>query len=257
MPLTQPPNPVLTTAPQPLSHAMPAHSQSGATGNRGTSGQAHDSTTHGDEEHQGIGTKIKNLFRKPSAVPHDAHDTTTGTTGTTGSTGVPTGVAESVGGNGNDSVSQTTATTATAVDRVIDQTPQGDMLPSPQGNALGANNLNANAETGWPGVIQGQHLASIVVDLHSVDKTRVTLGGGKKNEGSTVTIHVSLDCKVYTGGRLMVEVSGIGHPGIERLGVNHHGSPKSGMIKFEFDKDWIGAKGYATCIVCCRIDADV
>lgn len=186
LPLTQPPNPVLTSAPQPLSHAMPAHSN--VSGHRtGSAGQSHDQTagTGHEEEHQGIGTKIKNLFRRPSAAPHD-----TAAPGQTGeATGQPTGVADTTG-NGNDAMSQATATTATAVDRVIDQTPQGDMLPSAHGNAVGATNNNANAETGWPGVIQGQHLAAIVVDLHSVDKSRVTLGGGKKNEGSTVTIHV-------------------------------------------------------------------
>ncbi len=35
------------------------------------------------------------------------------------------------------------------------------------------------------------------------------------------------------------------HPMLEPLGKNHHESwPKSGSIRFDFDKEWIGAKGY-------------
>ena len=145
---------------------MPAHST--AVEHRG-----HGETGH--EEHEGIGAKIKNLFRKGSTTNEEKHQVT----------GEP-------GTDLNDSTSQATATTATTVDRVIDQTPQGEMLPSAGANAIGATNVNANAETGWPGVINGQHLASIVVDLHSIDKNKVTLGGGKKNEGSYVTVHVRL-----------------------------------------------------------------
>jgi len=32
---------------------------------------------------------------------------------------------------------------------------------------------------------------------------------------------------------------------LEPVGKNHHkGYPKSGSIRFDFDKEWIGAKGY-------------
>jgi hypothetical protein len=32
------------------------------------------------------------------------------------------------------------------------------------------------------------------------------------------------------------------------VGQNSEMSPKSGVIKFEFDKEWIGAKGYVSHI---------
>jgi len=201
LPLTQPPNPVLTSPPQPLSHAMPAHSAA-AKANRAPGAHPNEHHAHGTEgEHEGIGTKIKNLFRRSSTATDDKqhHDTAGAAAAnadtTTGATGRgDTAVADPPINNGNDAMSQATATTATAVDRVLDQTAQGEMLPSPSANAVGATNLNANAENGWPGVINGQHLQSIVVDLHSVDKSKVTLGGGGKKEGSYVLVHVSVAC---------------------------------------------------------------
>lgn len=103
-----------------------------------------------------------------------------------------------VGAGDTDNVSQVASTTTTAVDgngvggntdRVLDQTAQGDMLPSANANRIGATNINANAESGWPGVINGQKLGSIAIDLRSIDK-KVTLGGGKKGEGSWVIVQV-------------------------------------------------------------------
>lgn len=236
LPLTSPANPVLTSPPQPLSHAMPAHSVNAA------GGTGHE---HGHETHEGIGTKIKNLFRRASAS-HEQKPAEVPQTGAQTGTqaGGQTGVLDQSHHAANDATSQATATTATAVDRVIDQTPQGDMLPSAHANAAGATNVNANAETGWPGVINGQPLASIVVDLHSIDKGRITLGGGKKHEGSWVIVHVSRPAwvKVYLG-RLTRQVTFNPQHTIDPIGKTHFDAPKSGTIKFEFDKDWIGAKG--------------
>jgi hypothetical protein len=35
------------------------------------------------------------------------------------------------------------------------------------------------------------------------------------------------------------------------VGQNSETSPKTGVIKFEFDKEWIGAKGYVTTLYVC------
>lgn len=143
-------------------------------------GIADNSASGGRTEEEGIGSKIKHFLhlgdRKPSTVGSNTeqHESAAG--------GAPTG----------DAASQATATTATAVDdHVIDQTAQGEMIPSAEANRIGATNLNANAENGWPGTIHGEKLGLVTVDLRSVDKTKVTLGGGKKGEGSWVIVPVS------------------------------------------------------------------
>jgi len=205
LPLSQPANPVLTTPPQPLSHAMPQHSHNASQARGTMPGGAGEHAPAG--EHEGIGAKIKSLFKRGSANDDKRDDQAT---------------------LHGDETSPAASTTTTAVDQVVDQTAHGEMLPSAHANAVGATNLNANAETGWPGMINGQHLQAIVVDLRSLDKSKVSLGGGKKGEGNWVT----------------VQVSG-GPGGIEPVGHNHTSPPKSGSIKFEFDKDWIGGKGEA------------
>ena len=135
---------------------------------------------HAGGEHEGIGTKIKNLFRRSSTANEDKHavDDASGGVNHSGS---------ALTQHSSDSNSQAT----TAVDPVIDQTSRGEMLPTAGANAVGATNLNANAETGWPGVVNGEHLQGIVIDLRSVDKHKVSVGGGKKGEGNWVTVHVS------------------------------------------------------------------
>jgi hypothetical protein len=37
------------------------------------------------------------------------------------------------------------------------------------------------------------------------------------------------------------------------VGQNSEMSPKTGVIKFEFDKEWIGAKGYLYNILRCVV----
>ena len=188
LPLTQPANPLITSPPQPLSHAMPAHSTEASHDQSSVPGQTPGSHHHDGNgaDHEGLGTKIKNLFRRGSGS-HTAHTDT-----------APTGSVHPVGAGDTDNVSQVASTTTTAVDgngvggntdRVLDQTAQGDMLPSANANRIGATNINANAESGWPGVINGQKLGSIAIDLRSIDK-KVTLGGGKKGEGSWVIVQV-------------------------------------------------------------------
>lgn len=150
LPLSQPANPVLTSPPAPLSEVMPSHS------------------TSQSGEHESLGTKVKNLFtgRRQSKV------------------------GSGTGTGGNDAASHDTdATAVNPTERVLDQTPQGDALPSPSANAMGATNANANAETGWPGFIAGEKLAAVVISLSSIDQAAVKLHEHKK-EGSFVTVPV-------------------------------------------------------------------
>lgn len=77
-------------------------------------------------------------------------------------------------------------------DKVIDQTAGGEQLPSAKANAVGATNLNANAETGWPGFIDGQKLGMVAVPLNAIEKNKVGHSGGKKGEAYYITIPVSL-----------------------------------------------------------------
>lgn len=155
-----------------------------------------EAAAHGHDSHEGVVDKVKNLFRRGSANPDKSN--------------LPASGAE--GG-----------------DHVIDQTAAGEQLPSAQGHAAGATNVNANAEMGWPGVVQGGKLQAIVVPLNQVDKAKVSLGGGKKNEGSYVTVPVTSHFAAMTVG--LNDLAGNG--------------AKSGVLKLEFDKDWIGAKAEA------------
>ncbi|KAK8854857.1 hypothetical protein IAR55_003596 [Kwoniella newhampshirensis] len=224
LPLTDPANPVLTTPPAPLSHAMPSHSTHAAAGTR-TEGGGSAGTS---EEDTGMVAKMKNLFRRTS---------TTNTNTNTNTSGNPSIRDTIVTQEDNSSSAFGTAHTATSgskEEKVIDQTPRGEMLPSAKGNAIGATNVNSNAELGWPGMIQGEKLGGILVSLHGVEKGKVTLGGGKKGEGSWVTVPITS------------HFSNLVHPMLESVGFNKHDNfPKSGTIKFEFDKEWIGAKGEA------------
>ena len=188
LPLSQPPNPLLTQRPAPLSQAMPAHS----------------ATATGHTEHEGIGAKIKNFFHKSEPAP------------------TPVKAEEAA------QASQAT------VDPIVDQNAKGETVPTPQANAVGATNLNANAETAWPGLIQGQNLGAVVVDLRAVDKDKVVLNKNKK-EGFTVTVPVSASVIFSLLEPVGSHTSNRGH--------------KSGEIRFEFDKDWIGAKGEAELLL--------
>jgi len=207
LPLSQPPNPLLTSPPAPLSHAMPAHS---------TKHNATDSAVVDNNEETGIAGKIKHLFRRgsSSAPPNERR--------TAPPVHNPT---QSTNSSGTDS---------TAVDGIFDQTARGEQLPSAEANRLGATSVNANAEMSWPGTIGGEKLGAVVVNLQGVDKGRVTLGGGKKGEGSWVNVPIT-----NTNSFLV-------HQMLEPVGKHSHESlPKSGSIRFDFDKEWIGAKGEA------------
>lgn len=88
------------------------------------------------------------------------------------------------------SASETTSGgTNIAGERLTDQTERADMLPSAGGNAEEATNLNSSAELGWPGIINNEKLAAILIPLSSIGK-KVGLGGGKKAEGSWVSVQV-------------------------------------------------------------------
>lgn len=167
LPLTQPANALLTTPPALLSSAMPAHS---------TAHNASDPAVIKANKDESLGTKIGNLFRRPSstATPTNPADRrTSATTNNTANTG------------------NTGSTDQTAVDAVLDQTSRGEQLPSAAANAMGATNVNSSAEMGWPGQINGDRLGAVMVDLHGVEEGKVTLGGGKKGEGSWVLVPVS------------------------------------------------------------------
>ncbi|WWC63243.1 uncharacterized protein I303_105843 [Kwoniella dejecticola CBS 10117] len=219
LPLTQPPNPVLTSPPAPLSHAMPSHSTAPASGTKTESGQL--------EEDGGLVGKMKNLFRRTSTVKDTSETINTNAAATNANTGTATVNTTSSGSAGFGGGGQE--------ERVIDQTPQGQMLPSAKGNEMGATNLNANAETGYPGVINGNKLNGIVIPLQAIDKSKVVNGGGKKGEASWVTVPVLSHFSHFAQSALG-ENGGVGSNKPESF-------PKSGYIKFEFDKDWIGAKG--------------
>ena len=183
LPLTQPPNPLLNHPPQPLSQAMPAHStqasqaRSSMPGGPSPTTHAHpNDSAVADDNEGGFGTKIKNLFRRGSASSPEKH-----------AISPPFNAEQS-----NETMSQATSTTATAVDdRVIDQTVRGEMAPTAEANRFGATNLNANAETTWPGTIDGEKLGAVIVDLRAVEKGKVTVGGGKKGHASWVIVPVS------------------------------------------------------------------
>ncbi|WWC90788.1 uncharacterized protein L201_005725 [Kwoniella dendrophila CBS 6074] len=219
LPLTQPPNPVLTTPPAPLSHAMPSHSTTAASGTRTEGGT--------EQEDGGLIGKMKNLFRRSSAYSKDTSETIntdTVSSPNTNTATVDTTTSGSAGlGGGKE-------------ERVIDQTPKGEMLPTARGNEMGATNLNHNAELGYPGIINGSKLGGIVIPLGSIDKSKIVNGGGKKGEGSWVTVPILSHYSHFAQSALGENTSGVGSNKPEVF-------PKSGYIKFEFDKDWIGAKG--------------
>ncbi|WRT68311.1 uncharacterized protein IL334_005287 [Kwoniella shivajii] len=206
LPLTQPPNPVLTSAPGPLSHAMPAHSAHVAAGTRTEGGGG------ATDEDTGLVAKMKGLFRRSSTT--NANKDTSQTI--------------------NEDAKNTNAFEGVQ-ERVIDQTSRGEMLPSAKGNEIGATNVNSTAELGYPGVINGDKLGGVVIPLQAIEKSKVVFGGGKKGEGSWVTVPITSHFSHFV--QPMLE-GGVGSNKPESF-------PKSGYIKFEFDKDWIGAKGEA------------
>jgi hypothetical protein len=114
-----------------------------------------------DEHEGGLIDKMKNLFRRPSHTPTDA------------------------------AIPHPDPAATQSGDKVIDQTAGGDQLPSAKANAMGASNVNANAESGWPGMVGGEKLQLIAVPLGAIDKNKVAHGGGKKGDGYHVTIPVS------------------------------------------------------------------
>lgn len=132
---------------------MPSHSTAHA-GSPGGGGES-------------IGTKMKNLLtgrRQSKISPEDKADADTA----------------AAAGAGNS---------APKDERILDQSGGGAQLPSAAANAVGANNTNANAETGWPGIVGGEKLAAVMVSLSSIDQHGVKLHETKK-EGSYVTVPV-------------------------------------------------------------------
>lgn len=146
---------------------MPSHSTA----------NPHSSAGNHSGEHESLGTKVKNLFtggRKNSKDTDDHHrDSTAVGAGTAGAAGAASGTATGPGG-----------------EKILDQTGSGEQVPTPSANAVGATNLNANAETGWPGLVGGEKLGAIVINLASIDQSAVKLHEHKK-ESSFVTVPVS------------------------------------------------------------------
>ena len=181
------------------------------------------------EASEGFADKLKNLFRRSSATPAHQQQPGAGAASASGNAttladqSATTGTQSSEGGAGSQGGEKGHLAGGAAGETIVDQNARGDQLPSGEANKIGATSVNANAELAWPGIIGGQRLGAVRVPLTSI-KREVTLGGGKKNEGSWVT--------------LVVNAAG----GLEPVGANAHG-PRAGHIKLEFDKDWIGAKG--------------
>lgn len=88
--------------------------------------------------------------------------------------------------------------------------PEGQVEKNTTTNGSG-NDDEAHRETGWPAVVEGQHLQAIVVPLHNIAKDSV-------HHDSKKDYHVSMSIGSAIAG-------------------------KSGHLRFEFNKDWIGAKG--------------
>ena len=190
---------------------MPGHSATAATaktsmpgGANANTSAAHPSSKSGDDP--SLTSKFKNLFKKgsPKSGAHQLPDET--------ETDAPSGAARNDQGvhpasldqtgissstsepGGGDAASNVYSTTETAVDdKILDQTARGQMMPTAEANRVGATNLNSNAETDWPGMIKGEKLGAVTVDLRSIDKSKVVLGGGKKGEGSWVIVPVSVE----------------------------------------------------------------
>jgi hypothetical protein len=149
------------------------------------------STAHGhgqghaaSGEHESLGTKMKNLFtggRKHSKDGDDVHHDSSAGAGAGAGGATSTGTGTGPGG-----------------EKILDQTGSGEQVPSPSANAAGATNLNANAETGWPGVVGGEKLGAVIINLSTVDQSAVKLHEHKK-ESSFVTVPVSPDCSLTTG----------------------------------------------------------
>ncbi|WVN90211.1 uncharacterized protein L203_105447 [Cryptococcus depauperatus CBS 7841] len=118
--------------------------------------------------------------------------------------------------------------TSAAEESIGDQTDRGEMVAPKEANMEGATNVNSSAELGWPGVVHGEKLGAIIAPLSNVGK-KPELSGKKKSEAWYVNVMINAS----TGQN-------------EPIGTSRSdNSPQSGCIRFEFDKDWIGAKGEA------------
>jgi hypothetical protein len=121
----------------------------------------HKDNKAGHDTDEGLVDKVKNLFRRNS-TKDTAHD------------------------------APTSAIAGENPSKPLDQNERGDQLPGPNANAAGATNVNANAETGWPGMINGQKLQAIIIPLNQIDRSKVKISGGKRGEASWVTVPVCL-----------------------------------------------------------------
>ncbi|TYJ56088.1 hypothetical protein B9479_003198 [Cryptococcus floricola] len=207
LPLSNPANPLLTSAPPPLSTAIPSHAahSSRTTTNAGESAinNSNVNALHPPENDSGMANKMKNFFRRGSTTNKE----------TPASTGQQSGAQTAMN------------------EPITDQTASGATLPSAAANEAGATNTNGSSELAWPGVIDGDKLAAVIIPTWALVKDRVQLKH-KKVEGTWV----------------IVQVKDEEHHPLQAVGSNRQDEssfPKSGTIKFEFDKDWIGAKDEA------------
>ncbi|ODN92764.1 hypothetical protein L198_05558 [Cryptococcus wingfieldii CBS 7118] len=207
LPLSDPANPLLTSAPPPLSTAVPSHAahSSRTTTNAGESAinNSNVNALHPPENDSGIANKMKNFFRRGSTTNKE----------TSASTGQQSGAQAAMN------------------EPITDQTASGATLPCAAANEAGATDTNGSSELAWPGVIDGDKLAAVIIPTWALVKDRVQLKH-KKAEGTWV----------------IVQVKDEEHHPLQAVGSNRQDEssfPKSGTIKFEFDKDWIGAKDEA------------
>lgn len=186
---------------------MPAHSAQPVGGSKTSSATtgAHDphaSAGPGTHHEEGLIDKLKHLFRRGSNAEEDRRastaatgtesQATTGATAT-GTENVATAATYDTAGAPEPATTEGVVPNKDGkVDKILDQTARGEQLPSAGANAIGATNVNANAETGFPGVLHnGQKCGAIVVGLNNVDKNKIELKGGRAHEGSWVTVPVS------------------------------------------------------------------
>ncbi|WVQ74832.1 hypothetical protein IAR50_004439 [Cryptococcus sp. DSM 104548] len=213
LPLSDPPNPLLNSAPPPLSTAIPSHAAHSSPTSTNTGGNAtkagNTNAAHAPENEGGIASKVKNILRRGSTTNKETPAST---------------------GQGQQS-----GTEAVQSEHITDQAASGATLPSAAANKAGATNLNGDTELSWPGVIDGDGLAAVLVPTWALVKDKVQIKH-KKIEGHWVIVHVKEE----------------EHQSLHAVGKNHYdenGFPRSGTIKFEFDNDWIGAKDEAELLL--------
>lgn len=192
LPISSPPNPLLRSSPPPLSAAL----HNGEATNNVKAGATSATNGHHDE---GIGSKFMGGLRRASAAfihPKEAS------------------AASAAGGASAAGTDPSTDGTAAPQLPPIANDTNGASSSAPVSEQAATNDTaSVPAETGWPGVVEGQPLHAILVPLHYLHKEKIHMGGRDRIDN----MHVSVPIGSAIAG-------------------------KSGLLRFEFDKDWVGGK---------------